>query len=108
MLNEVLSRIDLIVSCQGSRKISRENLEFMFEKYELSQEDREKVLESCKEKHIVVFRESKDSDLPVRTVDRGEAKENSAEQQAASGSDDSANAEKPAKKGFFKKLFGKA
>lgn len=103
MLNEVLSRIDLIVSCQGSRKISRENLEFMFEKYELSQEDREKVLESCKEKHIVVFRESKDSDLPVRTVDRGEAKEH-----AASGSDDSANAEKPAKKGFFKKLFGKA
>lgn len=104
MLNEVLSRIDLIISCQGSRKISRENLEFLFEKYELSQEDREKVLESCKEKQIVIFRESKDSDLPVKTVSRGESSENSTQQPA---SDDTANAEKPVKKGFFRKLFGK-
>lgn len=91
MLEEVLSRIELIIACEGSRKISQENLEFLFEKYQLSEEDREKALKSCEEKRIAIFRESTDADK-AKVIE--EAPQESEEK-------------KPEKKGLFARLFGR-
>lgn len=91
MLEEVLSRIELIIACEGSRKISQENLEFLFDKYQLSEEERETVLGSCKEKRIAIFRESTDADK-AKVIE---------EAQQVKGE------KKPEKKGFFSRLFGR-
>lgn len=56
-MNEVIERVDLIVSVQGSRRISLENLQFLFNKYDLSETDREAVLEHCRTAGITVFEE---------------------------------------------------
>lgn len=93
MLQEVLSRIDLIISVQGSRKISKENLEFMFEKYELSDEECEQVFNYCREKRIDIF---EDSLIPGNNVEEETQVEKQEEK-----------APEPKKKGFLARLFGK-
>lgn len=94
MLEEVLSRVNLIISVEGSRRISRENLDFMFEKYQLSKEDQEKVLTYCQEQRIQIFQDSlipaksAENETPVEPVEKKEAPV------------------KKEKKGFFARLFG--
>ena len=92
MVEEVLQRIDLIVMVGGSRRISNENLTFLFDKYELSEEEREEVIASCKEKRITIFDETPASArVTVKKEEEAPVKE-----------------ETPApKKGLFGKLFGK-
>lgn len=93
MMNEVINRIDLIIAVAGSRRISRENLQFLFDKYELSEEEREKVLKHCEEKQIALFDESSvSSEQP--------------EEQTEDSSDPKQEPEQPEGKGFFAKLFG--
>lgn len=84
-MNEVIERIDLIVSVQGSRRISLENLIFLFDKYELKEEERQQVMEHCRQEHITVYEE-----LPASE------REPKAEKPA----------ELPKKKSFFSRLFG--
>ncbi len=97
MINEVLSRVDLIISVEGSRRISRENLQFLFDKYELSEEDREKVLDTCKEKGILIFQESNEPTKSYADEIETETSENA-------GSEKEEGQEKK-KQGFFARLF---
>lgn len=103
MLSEVLSRVDLIIAVEGSRKISKENLDFLFEKYELSQEDREKVNQYCRDKGILIFSESSAPKLESPAV----KKESSADSEGISEKLSKGEEQEPKKKGFFAKLFGK-
>lgn len=56
-MNEVMERVELIVSVQGSRRISSESLQFLYDKYELPEEERQAVLAFCRERGIAVFDE---------------------------------------------------
>lgn len=108
MLKEVISRVNLIIAVEGSRKISRENLEFMFAKYQLSEEDKEAVLTYCKENRITVFQESS---VPINTrpnVQESREDEESAKTGPATKAKSDSNAQPAKKGGFFARLFGKS
>lgn len=97
-MNEVLDRVRLIIAVEGSRRISQENMEFLFEKYDLPEEERQQVLEECKKMGVTLFRESAQV-----TVKPEETKEEAAED-APSKKTETAQPKK--KKGFFSRLFG--
>ncbi|MDO4617193.1 MAG: hypothetical protein Q4B03_07025 [Lachnospiraceae bacterium] len=105
MLEEVLSRVDLIIAVEGSRRISSENLQFLFDKYELSQEDRETVLKSCKAKGIVIFQESTASNRQTQessTTDRQTQESSTTDRKKQETQESEAEQER---KGFFARLF---
>ncbi len=96
MLEEVLSRIDLIIAVEGRRRISRENLTFLFNKYELSEEERSQVLQCCRDRQIELFDES--TAVPAAGSEEQQEQENSVRK---------LEAEPAGKKGFFARLFGR-
>lgn len=102
MLEEVISRVNLIIAVEGSRKISKENLEFMFAKYQLSDEDKEAVLAYCKDNRIAVFQESS---APLNMAGTNAEEAETAEE--ATQMDTSASAQPAKKGGFFARLFKK-
>jgi len=94
MVKEVKERVELIVSVQGSRRISQQNLDFLYEKYELDPEARQQVQDFCAERGITIFDEEGAGALgdSVAAVEAAEV-----------------NAAKPAptKKGLLARLFGR-
>ena len=97
MVQEVIDRVELVISVQGGRRISMENLEFMFEKYELTDEQRQQVLDYCEKRQIKVYRESS---IPADfSASRNKVEKSDEKVQEAPV--------KKEKKSFFGRLFGR-
>jgi len=86
MIDEVKQRIEIIISVQGTRELSQENLVFLFDKYTLSPEERDELLQYCRERQIRLYSEL-DSDETVPAAPE--------------------EAERTQKRGFFARLFGR-